>query len=131
MKRLNVNSDVNYSDSWNATNTWIDENSFYDRYYENDNIGWFIKGALIINNPARPNEAAFQKGDVVQIVSRENNITTGIIFTAYVTLEGANTDLDGNVYTNLYVTYPNTTNRSINVLANTYGNYYFIFYDCT
>lgn len=64
-------------------------------------------------------------------MSRENNITTGIIFTAFVTLEGANTDLDGNVYTNLYVTYPNTPNRSINVLANTYGNYYFVFYDCT
>lgn len=135
MKRLNttypnVLSSTHLDRSWNATNSWIFD-SIFNYVYKNNNTHRF-SATYITNNPGKPADYGYQKGDVMQVVSVNDGIIDGYLFNTYITSVGKTVGSDGvTTYNALFTTYPDHKNWAITSLAKTYSSYNFLFYDFT
>lgn len=136
MKRKNttyqtVLSQPQLNESWNASDSWITGMGFYNKFYTSDRRAVLMKGSLVYSDLGRPAEYSYSKGDVVQFASLYNGTVMGPFLNTYITLQGVSSDSDGNTYTESYVTYPDHRNMSLSSLANSYSDYYLLFYDFT
>lgn len=133
-KSANYDAPVNTSqlnNSWilSDPSPWISANEFKKYWYPKVKNCWYCKGQYIIDHPSEIFNLSITTGDVIQIAN--SSIFSGIDnidawHSMFVT--GYSNNNGNNTYSLTYHSV-NTKDKDLLTIANSYKNYYFIFYD--